>query len=910
MSAQTTTDANGRFNFRADSRTVYKVRLMDSYGWGGRNPFTFADKWIGGKSTFDDAEGYASAREIVLDAPGIIDLGTEAAAFSDLPAFTVSSKPTIIGDPAFGQELFATPGSWSPTPLYGWKYTWYRGEEQLTGARTDPTYRPGLPDVGQGQIHVVVSAAQWGVARYTEARSSDVSVPPIKLPDPGVTIEGQTQVGQRLTAALAVPEGWHAEYLQWIRSPQWYRDGIKISGAESIDYDIVEADLGAVLSFTAGDRISHAPVETPIVAPGALGAAPVPTITGDLKVGSVLTANPGAWEPSPVSLEYQWFRSGVAISGATESTYVLAGADAGQAFTVQVTGSRSGYEAVTKSSASTAAVAPGALGAAPVPTITGDLKVGSVLTANPGAWEPSPVSLEYQWFRSGVAISGATESTYVLAGADAGQAFTVQVTGSRSGYEAVTKSSASTAAVAPGALGAAPVPTITGDLKVGSVLTANPGAWEPSPVSLEYQWFRSGVAISGATESTYVLAGADAGQAFTVQVTGSRPGYTPLMNESASTGPIAEGSFGQVQVPRISGTPKYLETLSVPRYSYDWFSTPAAQSRTSQWYRDGVAIPGATSMDYSVQLADIGHAVSIRLTLTKPGYATHTVESLPTAKATPAVFVAPIPVVNGAVKVGNVLTFDTTTWNTGRASNFYDPQLTKRYQWYRSGVAVPGEIGPGYRLSATDLGKRVKLRVSISKPGYATVTKDSLETGTVAAGTLTAPAPTVTGIKKVGYALTATPGTWMSGTILKYQWYRSGAAIAGATVAKYTLGAADLGKSIKVRVTGSKAGYTTLAKDSAASIAVVAGTLVAPVPRISGTPRSGYTLTAAPGTWTYGTILKYQWYRSGVAIAGATGRTYRLVAADRYDTIKVRIVGTKAGYTTAIKYSASTVRIP
>ena len=110
---------------------------------------------------------------------------------------------------------------------------------------------------------------------------------------------------------------------------------------------------------------------------------------------------------------------------------------------------------------------------------------------------------------------------------------------------------------------------------------------------------------------------------------------------------------------------------------------------------------------------------------------------------------------------------------------------------------------------------------------------------------------------------------------------------------------------------GSKAGYTSRTMTSGATSAIVKGTLTAPTPTISGTKRSGYTLTANPGTWGPATVtLKYQWYRSGVAISGATAKTYRLVSADRYDTIKVRVTGSKTGYTSVSKYSASTVRIP
>jgi hypothetical protein len=36
---------------------------------------------------------------------------------------------------------------------------------------------------------------------------------------------------------------------------------------------------------------------------------------------------------------------------------------------------------------------------------------------------------------------------------------------------------------------------------------------------------------------------------------------------------------------------------------------------------------------------------------------------------------------------------------------------------------------------------------------------------------------------------------------------------------------------------------------------------------------------------------------------------YRIVAGDRYDTLKVRVIGSKSGYTTVTKYSGPTIRI-
>lgn len=65
-------------------------------------------------------------------------------------------------------------------------------------------------------------------------------------------------------------------------------------------------------------------------------------------------------------------------------------------------------------------------------------------------------------------------------------------------------------------------------------------------------------------------------------------------------------------------------------------------------------------------------------------------------------------------------------------------------------------------------------------------------------------------------------------------------------------------------------------------------------PTISGTTTSGSTLTANDGTWT-GTptpTFTYQWNRGGVNIAGATAKTYVLVAGDVGATITVTVTGT------------------
>ncbi len=69
-------------------------------------------------------------------------------------------------------------------------------------------------------------------------------------------------------------------------------------------------------------------------------------------------------------------------------------------------------------------------------------------------------------------------------------------------------------------------PVITGQPKVGRVLTTTGGAWSVDAPTLAYQWSRDGVAIDGATSASYTLVAADAGTAVTVSVTASKDGFT------------------------------------------------------------------------------------------------------------------------------------------------------------------------------------------------------------------------------------------------------------------------------------------------------------------------------------------------------------------------------------------------
>ena len=172
--------------------------------------------------------------------------------------------------------------------------------------------------------------------------------------------------------------------------------------------------------------------------------------------------------------------------------------------------------------------------------------------------------------------------------------------------------------------------------------------------------------------------------------------------------------------------------------------------------------------------------------------------------------------------------------------------------------------------------------------------------------------PVISGTPRVGTQLSATAGTWSpSGASYTYQWRANDKDITGATKSTYKPGPAMVGKTISVRVTASEAGYQPASATSAETQSVAKGvTRCVTAPKVSGTTGVGSTLTASTGAWKPGELTyHYQWLRNGTPIAKATGRTYKLKAADKNHWIRVQVTATRTGWTTVSRTSASTARI-
>jgi surface antigen len=251
------------------------------------------------------------------------------------------------------------------------------------------------------------------------------------------------------------------------------------------------------------------------------------------------------------------------------------------------------------------------------PVISGTAKVGVPLTATTGTWNKAPAT-KIQWLANGAAITGATATTYTPTAAVLGKTLSVKVTATRSGYLAGTSTSRPSAATAPGTFATTSAPSITGIAKVGATLTAKPGTFTPAPDSTATTWYADGVLIAGATGNTLTLRAAQLNKTITAVSTATKAGYTSAKIASAPTAKVGPEKITVGREPTLSG-PLYVgRDLVVHAAALN----PGDVTTTYTWLRDGTVVPGRVGPRYSLEPADVGHKIAVRISYTKPGYTT------------------------------------------------------------------------------------------------------------------------------------------------------------------------------------------------------------------------------------------------------------------------------------------------
>jgi hypothetical protein len=375
--------------------------------------------------------------------------------------------------------------------------------------------------------------------------------------------------------------------------------------------DVISASVIGLPTIPSNWRIANG------VLVGGLNFAtkPNPTITGTLRVGSTLTANLKSWKPTPTSVSFEWYSDGIRIRAAR--TIALTPDLVGKKLVLKAISAKTKYNTTVRYSSETATIGFGNFTYSPTPVLSGSPIVGKFLTAKVSPWLPA-ASMTFEWFADGVSLN-ASGQTLLLTTNELGKRITVQVTGSRDGFDSVTRSSSATSVVQ--------LPTIPKYTKpkiklvlgskyaLGSTLGVTLGTWAPG-TTFEYQWLRNGVPIAGATESTYSLVVVDVSKKISVLVTGELDGFRPQPSTSSGTSAIAKANLTATTTLSISGNPIIGQQLATN--ASEWM--PSADSYVYVWKRDGSTIKNANGSIYLVQGSDKGKRISVTVSAIKSGH--------------------------------------------------------------------------------------------------------------------------------------------------------------------------------------------------------------------------------------------------------------------------------------------------
>ncbi len=267
----------------------------------------------------------------------------------------------------------------------------------------------------------------------------------------------------------------------------------------------------------------------------------------------------------------------------------------------------------------------------------------------------------------------------------------------------------------------------------------------------------------------------------------------------------ATASFTTTPTPTITGTARVGSVLTASTGSW----SPSA-AFAYEWKR-GTTVVG-TSSTYTPTSADRGSTLTVTVTGSASGYTSVSKVSAATASVGYGVFAtSPTPTISGTARVGSVLTAVPGSWS---------PSATFTYAWKR-GTTVVGTSN-AYTPTSADRGSALTLTVTGSATGYTSASAVSAATAAVGYGVISpTPTPTITGRATVGSTLRASTRSWPAGVSLSYRWDRCSAltslcsAIPRATKSDYRVTASDRGFTIRVVVTGSRTGYTSVTVMSA-----------------------------------------------------------------------------------------------
>ena len=922
-----------------------------------------------------------------------------------------TGAPTISGTVQVGETLTAdTSGIADADGLANatFSYKWITDDSVIV-ASAARTYTPTDGDRGKSvKVRVSFTDDEGNDESLTSANTATVEAqansPATGLP----TISGTAQVGETLTANTSgVADVDRLSNVQY--EYQWIANDSSISGATNATYTLVAAYEGQVIrvrvSFTddAGNNETLTSAGTAAVSAANTPATGAPTISGTAQVGETLTANTSGVADvdglSNVQYEYRWLANDSSISGATNATYTLVAAYEGQVIKVRASFTDDAGNNETLTSAATKAVAAANTPATGAPTIIGTAQVGEALTVDTSGIADAEgltnVLFTYQWLADDADINGAIGSTYTMEEADEGKTIKVTVSFTDDADNEETLTSVATTAVA----GAAPaisggpsyitvevtedssdpnnivtnftitwsndsfcsvgynayLKTRTGDETEGSQLHLGSAASDGAQITAGLTGVQGGVfgfdveLYCGTDESGRLVS-----RRF-ISTTNGRPwphiysSEPPLSALSVSHGtfiPTFNSYTSDYTIPDVANADTRITITAIPKtgYAVEFFESsgngvsglavysPGASGLSSDCNRSHFDALGPlielTDADpntagFQVDLYDGENHVEVAVYPTEycaAGRGTRSGYGLAITRAEGSIsLIRPNRPPTGLPGVGSFYFRGNYAGElpcVGCASTATTSHIRDRdgmanaifsYQWLADDAEITGAISSSYTVATADLGKTLKVRVSFTDDRGTVETLTSGATKVVKLRNFNPTGrPIVLGTLEVGQTLRAdvsgiSDRNGMTNTTFTYQWINSYQYSAGGSAdgEEYTLVDGDAGRRIAVRVNYmDDAGHEEmLDSEITGEVAPQSNSPATGDPTISGTAQVGETLTVdtsdiADADGLDDVSFTYQWLADDTEIAGATGSTYTVAAADEGKAIKVRVTYT------------------
>lgn len=585
---------------------------------------------------------------------------------------------------------------------------------------------------------------------------------------------------------------------------QWYKGSTAISGATAGSYTTpatARADNAAQFKVTVSN------------AAGSITSAAA-TLTVSGPVASSLVCTPGAPAYGATSALVPTFSGGTGVIGASgagssditasavsEYSYTSPALTSAQTYTLTVTALDA--EVATTSCAVTPAT----------------VSVSSISPANPvigpgqqsfSANASGGLTNNLTWSASGGSFNGSVWTSPTTAGS-----YTITATS----VDEPSKSSSTRATVSLPVITTQPV---SNNLCPGGGTILSVGA----NYAQSYQWSLNGSAISGATNSSYSIPAAAAGDAGVYTAAVSNPAGTATSNVAK----IGVGSSLISNPKSLSIFATQTATFSVAAdgqvpFSYQWYLIPLGSST-------GTSIPNATSSTYTTPAVDTSYTGDQYYATVGDACGGSLLTS---ASATLTVTGGNVPPTITTQPAGQVVAAGSTPTFSAVASG--TPALS--YQWYSiaagtvGGVPIVGASSASYTLpntATTPSNDQDAYYVMVSNNyGQAVSQSATLAVGTGILLQITGQPGTV----YVNDGAAATFSVTASSSLpLSYQWYRANpgsstfTAIAGATSATYTLNttsSSDTGSVFYAVVSNGGATAAVTSNSAALFVGTLAG---------------------------------------------------------------------------------------